>query len=86
MRYFYLFSNLAFISDNHINKSPKVDKVKKRKLVEKPEKIINKKKKKHQKAAEPEEAESDEPMDEDEETSESDCKLKFHSIVMCFTA
>lgn len=62
---------LAYVKPSKTNG----EKLPKRKLIEKPDKIVKKKKKKHQKAAEPVDEESDEEMEpsEDEEETE-DCK------------
>lgn len=72
--------NLFIVSwaENGKTISPKAEKVKKNKLIEKSEQKIKKKKKKQQKVVqEPESEESDDPMevtDEEEEENNGDCK------------
>lgn len=75
--------NSVFIEDDKKSNSPKVGKVKKHKLIEKPEQKNKKKKKKQQKVvAEPESEESDDPMEvTDDEAEEEDCKKMSYKFV-----
>jgi hypothetical protein len=81
------FSNFSS-ADNQKNVSPKVEKGKKQKLIEKPEQKIKKKKKKQQKVVEKPESdeEGDEPMEEsdgEEEETNGNRKNLQKSLVVC---